>query len=143
MTATSDILNNEVLKPLAPLFFLIIAGLVFGFIHWGFMQMHKSTIADAVRGLGAAPLSIEWVPMFFMPKGTATHYRVQMRLHSGQVVTAVCQCSLWAGVYWKDTPWLHAPQIQAVQPRGVSCAACGYPLQTGWRCCPRCGRACA
>ncbi len=143
MTATSEILNNEVLKPLAPLFSLIIAGLVFGFIHWAFVRAHKSAIANAVHRLGATPVSIEWRPKFFGFRGSGTRYQVQMRLHSGQVVTAVCQCSLWAGVYWKDMPWLQAPQIPAVHPQGVSCAGCGYPLQTGWRCCPRCGRACA
>lgn len=138
MSARQEIIDTAV--PLVGLVFMLgVTTLVF----WVRRQWHRSTINAAVRQLGAVPLSIEWSPMFFLFCRTSTHYRVTMRLPSGQVVTSLCQCNVFSGVYWKDTPWLQfqpAPVPPAI-PQNASCHQCHYSLQTDWRCCPKCGKA--
>ncbi len=112
-------------------------------IWWGCLEARKTSIAAAVHGLGAVPLSISWSPRLLAPNGSPPQYKVQMRLPSGHVVTARCQCSLWTGVYWKDTPWLRLQPDPATLLVAGGCPRCGYTLRGGWHCCPNCGAAIA
>jgi hypothetical protein len=70
-----------------------------------------------------------------------------MRYPSGQVVSALCQCDVFTGVYWKDTPWMQFQPVNMAAPppipATITCHACGYPMRADWRCCPKCGRAIA
>ncbi len=118
---------------------VLAVGTIVLLIMWATTQSHRSDIAEAVRNLGAVPLSINWSPRFFAPRGAPREYEVRMRLPSGQEVTALCQCSMWTGVYWKDTPWLRLQQDHTRALAVGKCGHCGYALRAGWHCCPKCG----
>ena len=115
---------------------LLMASFVVGLI-WLRMSVHKSTIRDAVKNLGATPLRIQWWPTLW--SHCDTHYNVTMHFPGQPPCSVLCQCSLWRGVYWKDTPWLARPYSSPPITASTStCKSCGYALQSEWRCCPKC-----
>lgn len=121
--------------PFLPVVLILIVVLI---VNLAVTKYHKSAIADAVRDLGAVPLAITWWPTLFIgPR--ARHYKARMQFPSGEIVTAICHCSFFAGVYWRDTPWLSRSQASTLPQTTLHCRTCGQPLQTDWKCCPKCG----